>query len=264
VRVLQAGADSRELCGGTHVTHTAQIGFLKVTGESSVGASLRRIEAVTSFDALEYVNRIQAEVQNAAAIIKAQPAELAERVEALQRRVQELEGELKRQRLDAAADHIDTLVAQAEEVGSAKSTGASTGVGASAGAEGTGASASAEDAAAAEAASTAAASYRLVIARLDGHAVEGLRGMWDLLRARLGEESAVVLGSLTPAGTPLLLAAGTPAAVACGFDAGAVIKAIAPLIKGGGGGKPTMAQAGGKAVEGIDFALRDAHTMLIG
>jgi alanyl-tRNA synthetase len=207
---------------------------------------------VTSFDALTYVNHIQAELLKAAAIIKAQPSELAERAEALQRRVQELEGELKKRRLDAVGDHIDELVAQAEEVGGVQ--GAEDAADAATGTLTTTADA---------ATGTAHAGYRLVVARLDGHAAEGLRGMWDLLRARLGEKSAVVLGSITPAGTPLLLAAGTPDAVVCGFDAGAVIKAVAPLIKGGGGGKPTMAQAGGKAVEGINFALRDAHAMLI-
>jgi alanyl-tRNA synthetase len=222
VRVLEAGADSRELCGGTHVTHTAQIGFLKITGESSVGANLRRIEAVTSFDALEYVNRIQAASLKAAAVLKTQPAELSDRIEALQRRIQELEEELRSRRLASAIDDIDTLVKTAADVG-----------------------------------------YRLVVARSDGHVVEGLRSIWDLLRARLGDKAAVVLGGLTPAGTPLLLAAGTPAAVDAGFDAGALIKRIAPLIKGGGGGKPAMAQAGGKDAAGVDEALDAARTQLI-
>ncbi|MDR1082837.1 MAG: alanine--tRNA ligase, partial [Coriobacteriales bacterium] len=218
VRVLQAGPASRELCGGTHVNHTAQIGFLKIISESSVGANLRRVEAVTSFDALEYVNRIQAEFTKAAELIKAQPAELTERIEALQRRVQELEGELKQRRLASAVDDIDSFVEAAINVG-----------------------------------------YRLVIARSDGHVVEGLRSIWDVVRTKLGDEAAVVLGGLTPTGAPLLLAAGAPAAIDAGFDAGAIIKRIAPLIKGGGGGKPTMAQAGGKDAEGIDAALEHAR-----
>jgi alanyl-tRNA synthetase len=222
VRVLEAGEDSRELCGGTHVTHTAQIGFLKITGESSVGANLRRIEAITSFDALQYVNRIQTELARAALALKAQPAELADRVEALQKRVQELEGELRQRRLASAIDDIDAFVEAATDVG-----------------------------------------YQLVIARSDGHVVEGLRSIWDLLRDRLGDPSAVVLGGLTPAGTPLLLAAGTPSAVDAGFDAGAIIKRIAPLIKGGGGGKPAMAQAGGKDPTAVDAALDAARTQLI-
>jgi alanyl-tRNA synthetase len=223
VRVLEAGADSRELCGGTHVTHTAQIGFLKVTGESSVGANLRRIEAVTSFDALQYVNRMQAELARAARALKAQPGETADKAEALQRRVQELEGELRQQRLSSAAGDVDGLIEDAMDVG-----------------------------------------YRLVVARLDGNEVEGLRRLWDLLRDRLGTGSAVVLGGLTPAGAPLLLAAGTDAAVDAGFDAGALIRQIAPLIQGGGGGRPTMAQAGGKDASALDAALDAAREAALG
>jgi alanyl-tRNA synthetase len=222
VRVLEAGADSRELCGGTHVTHTAQIGFLKIVSESSVGANLRRVEAVTSFDALQYVNRIQAELTRVALALKAQPVEVADRIDALQKHVQDLEDELKQRRLASAIDDIDALVDGAADVG-----------------------------------------YRLVIARFDGHAVEGLRGIWDMLRGRLGDSTAVVLGGLTPAGTPLLLAAGTPAAAAAGFDAAALVKRIAPLIKGGGGGKPTMAQAGGKDPAALDAALDAARAQLI-
>jgi alanyl-tRNA synthetase len=222
VRVLEAGSASRELCGGTHVSHTAQIGFLKIINETSVGANLRRIEAVTSFDALEYVNRLQSELLKAAQLLKAAPTELSDRVEALQQRVQELEGEMKRQRVASASQSIDALIETAADVG-----------------------------------------YRLVIARLDGYTAEGLRGIWDMLRTKLGEDAAVVLGGVTPTETPVLLAAGTPHAVDAGFDAGAVIKCIAPLIGGGGGGKATMAQAGGKDVGGIDSALQRISVALI-
>jgi alanyl-tRNA synthetase len=235
VRVLEAGPASRELCGGTHVHHTAQIGFLKVTGESSVGANLRRVEAVTSFDAFDYVNRVQAELSRAAASLKAAPLEVGDRIEALLRRVQEVEGELKQHRLASVSDDIDALVADAFIAGAATA-----------------------DAGAA----TADGGFTLVVARSDGHAVEGLRGIWDLLRAKLGDKAAVVLGGIAPTGAPLLLAAGTPAAVDAGFDAGAIIKQIAPLIGGGGGGKPTMAQAGGKTPQGIDPALDKARTLL--
>jgi alanyl-tRNA synthetase len=219
VRVLEAGPASRELCGGTHVSHTAQIGFLKITSESSVGASLRRIEAVTSFDALQYVNRMETELRRAALALKAQPFELTDKVEALAARVRELENALTSQQRAAASGSVEKLVEEALDVG-----------------------------------------YPLVVVRLDGQAVDGLRNIWDLVRARLGESAAVVLGSVTPDGTPLLLAAGTPAAVQAGFDAGAVIKRISPAIKGGGGGKPAMAQAGGKDASGLDAALEQART----
>jgi alanyl-tRNA synthetase len=221
VRVLEAGPKSRELCGGTHVKHTAQIGFLKIVSESSVGASLRRIEAVTSFDALRHVNRIQSEMRDVAALLKAQPQELGDKIEALQKRVLELEGELKAQRQSSAAEGIGELASQAVDIG-----------------------------------------YLLVIARIDGQTVDDYRRTWDLLRAQRSGGVAVVFGGLTPAGTPLLLAAATSKAVELGFDANAVIKQIGPLIKGGGGGKPIMAQAGGKDAGGIDKALGLAKEIL--
>jgi alanyl-tRNA synthetase len=159
-----------------------------------------------------------------------------------------VEGELKQLRLASASDDIDAFVANAIDVPAAASAASAT-------------SAAAGDGDATASAS-AATGYRLVIARSDGHAADGLRSIWDLLRAKLGDNAAVVLGGITPAKTPLLLAAGTPAAVDAGFDAGAVIKRIAPLIGGGGGGRPTMAQAGGKNAEGIDAALAEVRTVL--
>jgi alanyl-tRNA synthetase len=221
VRVLEAGPTSRELCGGTHVDHTAQIGLLKIVSESSVGSSLRRIEAVTSFDALEYLDREEAELKRAAALLKTSPTELGARVAALQARVLELEAEVSLARQAAALDDTERLLAEALDVG-----------------------------------------YPLVVARADGLEIGELRSLWDALRARLGDRGAVVLGSVTANGTPLLLAAGTPAAVEAGFDAGAVIKQIAPAVQGGGGGKAAMAQAGGKDASGLDAALDQARQFL--
>jgi alanyl-tRNA synthetase len=223
VRVLAAGEHSRELCGGTHVHHTAQIGFMKIISESSVGANLRRIEAVTSFDALEYVNRLEAELKKAAALLKAPPLELSEKVEAQQNQLRELENQARAARASALSGGAAQLL---------------------------------------DAAITAGAGYQLVVARLDGQDVDGLRNIWDNLRDRLaaaGQGAAAVLGGVTPAGSPLLLAAGNDAAVAAGFNAGATIKQIAPLIQGGGGGKPQMAQAGGKDAAGLDAALAAAR-----
>ncbi|NLG10115.1 MAG: alanine--tRNA ligase [Coriobacteriaceae bacterium] len=218
VRVLKAGDDSRELCGGTHVSHTGQIGLIKILSESSVGANLRRIEAITSFDALRYVNHIENELRNTASNLKASLFTVAERVENLLARLHELEGELKREKRASLSDDVTMLSESAIDVG-----------------------------------------YPLVVARIDGLNVEDLRNVWDVLRTQLGEGCAAVLGSESSEGTPLLLAAGTAAAVQAGFDAGALIKLISPMIKGGGGGKPTMAQAGGKDASGLDGALERAR-----
>ena len=113
-----------------------------------------------------------------------------------------------------------------------------------------------------ETAQTSAAGYPVVFGRMPEADAGQMRNMWDVLRARLGQPGAAVLATEKD-GKPTLLAAGTPEAVEAGFDAGAVIKAISGNIKGGGGGKAAMAQAGGKDASGIDAALQAARDMLL-
>lgn len=220
VRVVEAGEFSRELCGGCHVANTAEIGFVKIVSESSVGANLRRIEAVTSFDALAYMNRVQAELEETAAELKVPMFDVSERTAANLRAIKEYEAQRKQAKKAAAegnvADHVKAMV----DVG-----------------------------------------YPLVVARIDGLDSGGLRNAWDVLRARMPRPGACVIGTVND-GKPVIMAAGTDEAVAAGFDAGALIKAVAGNIKGGGGGKPTMAQAGGKDASGMDAALDAARKQL--
>jgi alanyl-tRNA synthetase len=103
--------------------------------------------------------------------------------------------------------------------------------------------------------------YPLVVIRRDGLDTSGLRGYWDTVRDRMGAPGALVVGTVNE-GKPVIMAAGTKEAVEKGFDAGKVIKAIAKHIQGGGGGKPVMAQAGGKNADGIDAALDAARELL--
>ncbi len=218
VRVLEVGNFSKELCGGTHVARTSEIGLLKVIAEGSVGANLRRIEAVTSFDALEYLRTEEQELAEAAAALKVQRFDVAERTVTLVKRVKELETQQSRTKEALSQAEISDLTDVAVDVG-----------------------------------------YPLVIARVPSVEAAGLRALWDIVRARMGG-GAVVLATVTPEGNaPLLLAAGSKEAVSAGFDAGAVIRTIAPSVRGGGGGKPEMAQAGGKDASGIDEALRLAR-----
>ncbi|MDP2401043.1 MAG: DHHA1 domain-containing protein, partial [Actinomycetota bacterium] len=222
VRVLEVGSFSKELCGGTHVSRTSEIGLLRIISEGSVGANLRRIEAVTSFDALDYIERQERELSETALSLKVSRFDVAERVTAMLKRIKELEsaGERVVDRLSDTA--IDEILAGRVEAG-----------------------------------------YALVIAQLPDSGATALRSAWDTLRARLGSSAAVVLATVDPeSGAPLLLAAGTDDAVAAGFDAGALIRAISPSVKGGGGGKPSMAQAGGKDASGIGQALDTARSIL--
>jgi alanyl-tRNA synthetase len=215
VRVLEIGNFSKELCGGTHVACTTEIGLVKITSESSVGANLRRIEAVTSFDAYDAVRAEEAALSSAAAALKCRPAEVAERAVAMARKLKETEKALAGKR--GAAD-FGTMSEHA------------------------------------------ASGFTIHTGRFDGLTADELRGIADEVRAKGGATAVVLAGDKD--GKAIMLAAGSDGAVAAGFDAGAVVRAMAALVGGRGGGKPQMAQAGGPDVAGIDAALDAAREFL--
>ena len=227
VRVVSTGESdapfSRELCGGTHARNTADLGLFKIVSEGSVGASARRIEAVTSMGAIEYVDERLLALDGVARELKCRPDDVAERVAALQ-------GELRETRKALEA--------------------ATTGAGASKVAD-------------AFKAAVQLDGYKVVVARLDGLSGKDLRSAWDGIRdAANGEPVACVIASATPDGKVALLAGGTDGAVTAGFAAGAIVKDVAALVGGRGGGRPNMAQAGGSDVSGIDAALAAAREKL--
>ncbi|MCH4184547.1 MAG: alanine--tRNA ligase [Eggerthellaceae bacterium] len=224
VRVVDMDGFSRELCGGMHVAQTSEIGLIKITSESSVGANVRRIEAVTSFDALAYVNRIETELRNTADVLRVPLFDVDERTAASLDQLKDLQTKMKRNKRVAVAGDLARVLDKVTF--------------------------------------TAHDGYPIVIMRSDGVDAGGLRNLWDIIRPRLTSAGACVLAGDNN-GTPLIMAAGSDEAVAAGFHAGSIIKSISSCIKGGGGGKPTMAQAGGKSVEGIDAALEQAKKMLL-
>lgn len=217
VRVVEAGDFSKELCGGCHVSNTSEIGLVKIISESSVGANTRRIEALTSFDALDYLNGFEIPMKELSSKLRTPVQDVVTRVESTLAQVKELTSELKK----AKTSSDDTLPESLDEY-------------------------------------IVDAGFPVFVYRKDGLDAGGMRNFWDIVRARLDNGGACVLASDNE-GTPLLLAAGSDEAVQAGFNAGAVIKAIASNIKGGGGGKSSMAQAGGKDVAGLDAALEAAR-----
>lgn len=223
VRVVECGEFSRELCGGCHVANTAEIGLVKITSETGVGANLRRIEAVTSFGALEYVNKVEAELKETAAELRVPLFDVSERTAANMKALKEFQKTRKAAKTAISDDGVNMLLSAAKQ---------------------------------------AQGGYPVIISRVKIAQPGAMRNMWDVVRARMETPGAVVLIADND-GKATLLAAGTDEAVAAGFNAGAVIKEIAPCVKGGGGGKPTMAQAGGKDVSGIDAALESARKMLL-
>ena len=223
VRVVECGDFSRELCGGCHVKNTAEIGFVKITSESGVGANLRRIEAMTSYGALEYVNRVEAELKEAAESLRVPLFDVSERTAANVKLLKEIQKGAKQAKNVVSEDGVTKLV---------------------------------------NAAVPSSAGYPVVISRVEFGDAGAMRNVWDIVHARMSAPGAAVFAAEKD-GKAVLLAAGSPEAVEAGFNAGAVIKNIAPCVKGGGGGKPAMAQAGGKDPAGIDAALQAAREMLL-
>ena len=227
VRVVSAGAEdtpfSRELCGGTHARNTADLGLFKIISESSVGSNSRRIEAVTSMGAIEYVDERLAQLDEVAAALKVRPSAVADRVEQLQQDLRAANHKLEAALTGAGSNQVAEALKSAVRLNG----------------------------------------YNCVIAKLEGLSGKELRSAWDGIRdASDGQPVACVIASATADGKVSLLAGATDSAVAAGFSAGDIVKEIAELVGGRGGGKPAMAQAGGSNAAGIDAALEAARTKL--
>ncbi|HEX5396494.1 MAG TPA: DHHA1 domain-containing protein, partial [Candidatus Limnocylindria bacterium] len=221
VRVVQVDGFSRELCGGTHVQATGQIGSLRITGESSIGAGLRRIEAVTGAAAEELVERRLEALHHAAQLLGDREENVGARVEALLARVRDAEKAAH----ESPASGPGRLDARAAIEGAAQ-----------------------------------AGEARVVVQAYPEADANALRGLADELRASTGRFVAVASGS---GSGPALMVAASRDLVAEGFDAVPIIRAVAPLIGGGGGGRAELAQAGGKDAARLDEALREAGRLAL-
>jgi len=223
VRVVEikddGGVFSAELCGGTHVHRTGELGFVHILRESAVAAGTRRVEALTGQAAETYLLEQQERLNRLAVRLSTTPADLEERVEALQAELERLrkQGEQLLRIQGAAA--ADVLAEAAVTVGDA----------------------------------------RLVVGRADGLSADALRELADRLRQRLAP-ALVVLGSVIE-GRPAFLAAATPDLVARGVHAGNIVRDVAKVAGGGGGGRPDIAQAGAKDASRVDLALAEARRL---
>ena len=218
VRVIRTGWPdekpvSMELCGGTHVTQTAEIGSLVIMSEGSVGAGLRRIEGLTGRGAQQFVQARLKKLQNAAAYLKATPDEVDRKVLEVMEQAQLTEKELARARREAAKRDVESLLNDVTKV----------------------------------------SGVPVLAARVNALDSEMLREMSDWLRAKLGS-GVVALGAVL-GDKPNLLVAVTDDLVQRGLDAGKIVRQAAAHIGGGGGGRPTLAQAGGKDVSRLGDAL---------
>ena len=220
VRVVAMGDYSKELCGGTHLESTGQIGLFKIVGEESVSAGTRRITALTGSAAWDYIRRREEAIGRAAAILRVPAEEVPGRVEALVKENRKL------QKQAAAGPRteglsVETLLAEAREVNGTK----------------------------------------VVVAEIPGGDANGMRQLIDQLR-RKAAPVAALLASRQEGDRILLIAGLSRDLTQKGLDAVQWVRAAAQLVGGGGGGRPDLAQAGGKDAGKLPSALDAAHASI--
>ncbi|HYI98052.1 MAG TPA: alanine--tRNA ligase [Thermoleophilaceae bacterium] len=217
VRMVEVADVSRELCGGTHVAGTAEIGLFHIVNETSSAANVRRIEAVTGPVATRLFEERTARLRELSSLLKAPEHELSRAVEKLTARAKESQKRLAGG--DAGAE-ADALVAAAEDI----------------------------------------AGVKVLISAVDATEAKALLALSDRIAQKLGD-AAVVLGTAVD-GRVHLVVQSTPGAVARGIKAGEVVRVAAELVGGGGGGRDTMAQAGGRDPKRLDDALAAARARI--
>ncbi|MDE0069339.1 MAG: alanine--tRNA ligase [Caldilineaceae bacterium] len=217
VRVISIGDSeetvSQELCGGTHVGTTGEIGPFVITGEGSSAAGVRRIEAVTGRKAQALLAERLAALGQVASSLRVQPEQAADAVQRLQDQNRQLERQLERMRGEAARQQSESLLGHAVRL---------------------------DD-------------LSILAEQVEASDVDTLRQMTDWFRDRLGS-SVVVLGSVINE-KPMLVAAATDDAIEKGIHAGNLVRDAARIVGGGGGGRPNMAQAGGRHADKLPEAL---------
>jgi alanyl-tRNA synthetase len=224
VRVVEVGDYARELCGGTHVARSAQVGAVSLLGESSIGSGVRRVEALVGLDAFRFLARERVLVSQLSDLVQARPEELPERIAGVLDRLRTAEKELARLRVATLLADAGRLAEQATDVGGVAYVG---------------------------------------VALPPGTAAGDVRTLAMDVRGRLPDDRpGVVVAAAENEGKVSVVVAVTPAAQAQGVRAGTLVGELAPLVGGRGGGKPDLAQGGGTDPSGIPALLARAEQLL--
>lgn len=221
VRVVNVPDFSKELCGGTHVKHTGEIGLLKITNESSIAAGIRRIEAITGEKALQRLQEDEKILADLTQTLKAPRQELLGAVERLGAQIKEMARELESLKLKLAERETETSVTPPREVKGVK-----------------------------------------VLAHKVENIIDktALRNLADKLRNRL--KSGVVILAAPQADNKTAVVVMITSDLTSKLSAGKIVKQMAPLIGGGGGGRADLAEAGGKDVSKLDNALQTSYKIV--
>ncbi|OKH14684.1 alanine--tRNA ligase [[Limnothrix rosea] IAM M-220] len=223
VRVVDFPGVSMELCGGTHVNNTAEIGLFKIVSETGISSGIRRIEAIAGASVLDYLKVRDRVVKTLSDKFKVQPEEITERVDNIQAELRGVQKELEKAKAELAIAKSEALVSQAETVGK----------------------------------------FKVLVENMGNLDAKALQTAAERLQQKLGD-AAVVLAS-TPAEGKVSLVAAFSESIFKGkkLQAGKFIGGIAKLCGGGGGGRPNLAQAGGRDASKLPEALTTAKQQLI-
>jgi alanyl-tRNA synthetase len=222
VRVIDFPGVSMELCGGTHVNNTAEIGVFKIISEAGVASGVRRIEAVSGAAVLDYLNVRDIVVKDLCDRFKVKPEEIPDRITTLQTELRNNEKEIQSLKSQIAIVKSDSLLQTAEIIGE----------------------------------------HQIIIAQMEDIDAESLKSAAERLLQKIGN-GAVVLGSIPEAGKVSIVAAFSPEVNKKGIQAGKFVGTIAKICGGGGGGKPNLAQAGGRDASKLPQALETAKNDLL-
>ncbi|OJV62125.1 MAG: alanine--tRNA ligase [Clostridiales bacterium 38-18] len=220
VRVVTMGEYSIELCGGTHLTNTAEVGLFKIVSETGVAAGVRRIEAFTGENVYKLLTDLDNKLHQVSDILKTSVGEVSHKAEQLQGEIKSLQRENEALKNKLAKNALSDVLNSMKEING----------------------------------------YQVVTAKFDGVDMNTLRNLGDQVKNQF-ENSVVVLANVAD-GKVELLAMVSDIAVKKGAHAGNIIREVAKIAGGGGGGKPNMAQAGGKDPEKVEEALQKVYDLL--
>lgn len=220
VRVVSVGDFSKELCGGTHVKNSGEIGVIKIVSEAGVAAGIRRIEAVTGSNAITFMEEKDNVLKEAASSLKCAEKDILTKIHAQTLELKDKEKEIIDLRLKLTGSAVDELLNNVSEINGVK----------------------------------------FIAASLKDIDADSLRGLADKLRDKIGD-GVIVLGS-SMGDKVQFVAMATKNAINKGVHCGKIVKEISAMAGGGGGGRPDMAQAGGKLPEKLQDSINKVQEIL--
>ena len=222
VRVVKIGEFSLELCGGTHLNSTSNIGLFKILNEEGIGSGLRRIEAVTGDRALKYIKEKENIIKEVSDKLQTTPPEIPLKINQIIDDANNMKKKIKIIRNKLAHYEVDKLLSKKKEI----------------------------------------KGVNIISLKVEAEDNNDLRNWGDLIKDKI-KSGIVVLGTELDNGKVALLAMVTDDLAQKGYNAGNIVKAIAPIVGGKGGGKKTMAQAGGQKADKLNQALEKVFNLPI-